>query len=156
MHAPAVHRHEQLTLDDWQARMQRQGLRLTQGRIETVKHLMSHPHSSATDTHEALVTGLPKLTLQSVHNIMNDLTACGILRRVDLPGTGGALYEMRGTDNHHHVQCIVCHRIEDVDCAVGEAPCLHPSDTHGMRIVEAAVTFRGLCATCEEPPTRNV
>ncbi|MBU3995269.1 MAG: transcriptional repressor, partial [Actinobacteria bacterium] len=58
-------------------------------------------------------------------------------------------------DNHHHVQCIVCHRIEDVDCVVGEAPCLTPHDAHGMRVLEASVTFRGVCAACDGDPSTS-
>lgn len=151
MHTSPNQLHEQRALDGWQVEMHAQGLRVTQGRLEALKYLMRHPHSSVGDTHEALSQQLPKLTLQSVHNIVNDLTQCGILRRIDLPGTGSALYETRIGDNHHHVQCVVCNRIEDVDCATGAAPCLHPSETHGIRILEASVTFRGVCAECDAP-----
>jgi len=71
------------------------------------------------------------------------------VQRVNLPDVGSALYELRSDDNHHHVQCVSCGRVEDVSCAIGAAPCLHPSHDHGMRILEAAVTYRALCHECE-------
>lgn len=133
-------------------RLRAHGLRATSGRVAALGYLEEHPHSSAAEIHAALADELPSLSTQSVHNIVHDLTSCGILRRIDLPDSGSALYEPRIGDNHHHVQCIVCHRIEDVPCAVGSAPCLLPGDTHGMRIVEAAVTFRGICPDCDADP----
>lgn len=126
-----------------------QGLRVTSGRVAALGYIEQHPHSSVADIYAALEDELPSLSPQSVHNIVHDLTDCGILRRVSLPHSGSALYEAQLEDNHHHVQCIVCHRIEDVPCAEGAAPCLAPSQDHGMRIIEATVTFRGICTDCE-------
>lgn len=137
------------TPEQWGERLRARGLRVTQGRVAALCYVDEHPHSSAADIHAALADELPSLSQQSVHNIANDLTECGILRRVDLPDSGSALYEPLHGDNHHHVQCVVCHRIEDVMCVVGEAPCLTPHTDHGMRILEASVTFRGMCAECE-------
>ncbi|MFT3876598.1 MAG: Fur family transcriptional regulator [Propioniciclava sp.] len=129
------------------------GLRVTAGRVATIIHVRAHPHSSASEVHTALAGDLPSLSVQSVHNIVQDLSECGILRRVELPDSGGARYEVERLDNHHHVQCVVCHRIEDVECAEGRAPCLTPSDTHGMRIIEASLTFRGICRDCDAEPS---
>lgn len=125
------------------------GLRVTLGRIAALHFVDAHPHVSVGQIHSALVNQLPSLSAQSVHNITNDLAERGILRRIDLPDTSSALFETRVADNHHHIQCIVCRRIEDIECVIGEAPCLAPGHAHGMRLIEAAVTFRGLCAECD-------
>ena len=65
-----------------------------------------------------------------------------------------ARYESRVGDNHHHMVCRSCSAITDVDCAVGEAPCLTASDDHGYSIDEAEVTYWGLCPDCSaaRPP----
>lgn len=141
--------------EHWGTLLRERGLRITEGRVTALSFIEAHPHSSAAAVHAALAPGHPSLSQQSVHNIVNDLSEHGLLRRIDLPDTGSALYETRTGDNHHHVQCIVCHRVEDIDCVVGEAPCMHPNHPHGMRLLEAAVTFRGVCAACDaaEQPT---
>ena len=135
--------------EEWSAVLRASGLRSTAGRVAALGYLADHPHSSAGDVHAGLAGALPSLTLQSVHNIAHDLTEHGLLRRVNLPDSDSSLYETRIGDNHHHVQCVICHRIEDIECVVGEAPCLSPDHTHGMRLLEATVTFRGVCAACE-------
>ena len=138
----------------WSARLREHGLRATGGRIAALDYLDMHPHSSAAEVHAGLHGELASLTMQTVHNIVHDLSECGILRRIDLPDSGSALYETRSGDNHHHVQCVQCRRIEDIDCVVGAAPCLTPDHTHGMRLLEAAVVFRGICADCDsQTPT---
>ncbi|MCU1598814.1 MAG: Fur family transcriptional regulator, stress-responsive regulator [Actinomycetota bacterium] len=123
------------------------GLRATVGRLEVLKALEEHPHSDADRLHGLVAPGLPRLSIQSVHNVLSDLTRAGLVRRIE-PARSAALYERRIDDNHHHVVCTECGAVADVDCVVGSAPCLHPSDSAGYRIEEAEVTFWGRCAKC--------
>ena len=73
-----------------------------------------------------------------------------------------ALYETRVGDNHHHAICISCGRVEDVECAVGHAPCLTPhwdEGTQPMTIQIADVMYQGICGDCQRaqklPSERN-
>lgn len=126
------------------------GLRVTVQRVAVLESLSAHPHASAELVHSALPSHVSGVALPTVHGILNDLTGAGLVRRVNLPDAASALYEVQHElDNHHHVQCIECGRVEDVACAIGEAPCLHPSHDHGMRILEASVTYRAICSECE-------
>lgn len=147
-----MHRYPTTTPAEWAEQLRAHGLRVTSGRVAALGYIEAHPHSSVSATHAALSKSLPSLSQQSVHNITHDLTDCGLLRRVDLPDAGSALYETRAHDNHHHVQCVVCHRIENIDCEIGVAPCINPDETRGMRLIEATVTYRGVCADCEGSP----
>ncbi|GAC1324394.1 MAG: hypothetical protein NVSMB16_17040 [Acidimicrobiales bacterium] len=47
-----------------------------------------------------------------------------------------------------HVVCRTCGVIADVDCAVGDTPCLTASNNQGFAIDEAEVTYWGRCPTC--------
>lgn len=141
---------QQVTPDaEWADRLRANGLRVTAGRLAALRYLEQHPHSSVASICGAIESEIASISQQSVHNIAHDLTDRGLLRRIDLPGSGSTLYETRTRDNHHHVQCVVCHRVEDVDCEIGAAPCIVPEHVHGMRLLEADVTFRGVCADCE-------
>ncbi len=131
-------------------RLHAAGLRVTAQRTAVIDALLSMPHASADTVYKNVREAVPGIALATVHSILGDLTDAGLVRRVNLPDVGSALYEMQhADDNHHHVQCVGCGRVEDVPCAVGAAPCLHPSRDHGMRIIEAAVTYRALCPECE-------
>lgn len=137
-------------LHDAPERIRAAGLRVTVQRVAVLGALSSRPHTSAEAVHSSLRDELSGVALPTVHGILNDLTDAGIVRRVSLPDAASALYEVQHTfDNHHHLQCVDCGRVEDVACAVGVAPCLHPSHDHGMRILEASVTYRAICSDCE-------
>ena len=84
---------------------------------------------------------------QAVYDALGVLTDAGLIRRIHPPGSV-ARYESRVGDNHHHVVCRACGAIADVDCAVGEAPCLTADDTHGFVIDEAEVIYWGVCPAC--------
>lgn len=131
-------------------RLRAAGLRVTVQRVAVLDALASRPHASADAVFTALREKLSGVALPTVHGILGDLTGAGIVRRVSLPDAASALYEVQHEfDNHHHLQCVECGRVEDVACAVGEAPCLNPSHDHGMRIIEASVTYRAICSDCE-------
>ncbi|MGY1551005.1 Fur family transcriptional regulator [Microbacterium sp. A588] len=131
-------------------RLRAAGLRVTMQRVAVINTLTARPHASAETVHSSLRSILSGVALPTVHSILGDLTGVGIVRRVSLPDAPSALYEVQhADDNHHHLQCVECGRVEDVACAVGEAPCLHPSHDHGMRILEASVTYRAICSDCE-------
>lgn len=137
------------TIADFPARLREAGLRVTTQRVHVLESLRQRPHASADGVFAGIRDDLPGIAPATVHGILNDLTTAGIVRRVSLPDVGSALYELQSDDNHHHLQCVGCGRVEDVACAVGAAPCMHPSHDHGMRILEAAVTYRALCHECE-------
>lgn len=129
--------------------MREHGLRVTRGRLAVLEVLEKHPHSSAETVVAMVHQELPDVSIQSVYNVLNDLTEQGILRRF-APPHSPALYETRVNDNHHHAICTSCGRVEDVDCAVGHAPCLTPSDSHGMVIQIADVLYQGICEDCRK------
>ena len=132
-----------------ETRLRNAGLRVTAQRVAVLHALDTRPHASADALHGDLRAIVPGIALATVHGVVKDLATAGIVRRVSLPDIGSALYEIESDDNHHHLQCVRCGRVEDVACAVGEAPCLHPSHDHGMRVIEASVTFRAICHECE-------
>ncbi|GIE31181.1 transcriptional repressor [Actinoplanes italicus] len=132
---------------DSEARLRAVSLRVTRPRLAVMAALRDHPHVD-TDTVIALVRGdLPTVSHQAVYDVLRALTDAGLVRRIQ-PAGATARYEMRVRDNHHHVVCRSCGTIADVDCSVGNAPCLIASDDHGFVIDEAEVVYWGTCPTC--------
>lgn len=123
------------------------GLRTTAGRVAVLEALGSMPHTDAERLFRAVSKDVPT-SIQSVHNILADLTSAGLIRRIE-PAGSAALYERRVGDNHHHVVCTDCGAVGDVDCVIGEAPCLTPSSSMGFTVHTAEVTFWGLCPQCQ-------
>lgn len=123
------------------------GLRVTAPRVAAVEALRVGSHATADQVYERVVDSLPGTSLQAMYVVLAALTGAGIVRRIE-PAGSPARYELRIGDNHHHVVCSLCGAIEDVECVVGEAPCLAPSDASGYRVQTAEVTFWGLCPAC--------
>jgi Fe2+ or Zn2+ uptake regulation protein len=130
-------------------RLREAGLRVTSGRIALLNVLEQTPHSDAVTVHRTLLAADAGTSIQSVHNVLADLTDAGLLRRIE-PANSPARYELRVGDNHHHIVCTSCGAVADVECVVGHAPCLAPSDTAGFTLASAEVTFWGLCAACQD------
>ena len=135
------------TTGRWSQELRTHGRRVTKQRLAVLTAVEKLPHAVADDVAAAVRGNLPDISLQSVYVVLADLTETGLLRKIEPPHSP-ARYETRVDDNHHHAICTGCGRIEDVDCAVGHAPCLTPENTHGMTIQIADVLYRGICAEC--------
>lgn len=126
------------------------GLRVTAARVALLETVRAGDHLAA----DALATGvrdrLGHISLQAVYEALHSLTAAGLVRRLEPPGSP-ARFEGRVGDNHHHLVCRSCGAVVDVDCAVGHAPCLTASDDRGFSIDEAEVIYWGLCPDCFPP-----
>jgi Fe2+ or Zn2+ uptake regulation protein len=122
-------------------------LRVTNPRVAVLGAVHAHPHADTDSIIGAVRRNLPEVSHQAVYDVLRALTGAGLVRRIQPPGSV-ARYEVRVGDNHHHVVCRSCGAIADVDCAVGEAPCLTASDDNGFAIDEAEVVYWGLCPSC--------
>jgi Fe2+ or Zn2+ uptake regulation protein len=125
------------------------GLKVTAPRVAVLRVLQENPHSSAEAIHAGVSGLLPTSSVQAVYGILAAFTGAGLARRFD-PPQSPALFESRVGDNHHHLVCVRCGAVADVDCVVGEAPCLTPSDASGFAVLAAEVTFSGVCDRCQE------
>jgi Fe2+ or Zn2+ uptake regulation protein len=123
------------------------GLRVTAARVALLETVREGDHLGV----EAITSGVRDrvghISIQAVYDALHALTAAGLLRRIE-PADSPARFERRVGDNHHHAVCRSCGAVADVDCAVGQAPCLTPSDHHGFAIDEAEVIYWGLCPEC--------
>lgn len=158
-------------MEDFADLLRRKGLRNTAQRRAVLTALGRSPHATAPDLEQRIGIGravspsgsspepapgpVPGpvvrapagLSRQGLYNVLDDLTRAGLVRRIE-PAGSPARYELRVGDNHHHLVCRECGRVEDVDCAVGKAPCLEPADDRGFVIDEAEITWWGLCGPC--------
>ena len=127
------------------------GLRVTRPRLAVMSAVAALPHADTDAVIGAVRQELPSVSHQAVYDSLNTLTGARLIRRIQPLGSV-ARYESRVGDNHHHVVCRSCGAIADVDCAVGEAPCLDASDDHGFVIDEAEVIYWGQCPDCSTTP----
>jgi Fe2+ or Zn2+ uptake regulation protein len=132
---------------DLQQLLRGAALRVTRPRVAVLSAVHAHSHADTESIIGAVRRDLPEVSHQAVYDVLRVLTGAGLVRRIQ-PSGSVARYESRVADNHHHMVCRSCGLIADVDCAVGEAPCLTASDDQGFSLDEAEVTYWGLCPEC--------
>lgn len=132
-------------------RLRMADLRVTRQRLAVLEAVHANAHADTDTIFNAVRGGLPDISRQAVYDVLSALTAARLVRRIQPLGLV-ARYESRVGDNHHHVVCRSCGAISDVDCAVGEAPCLTPADgdnvLDGFVVDEAEVIYWGMCPNC--------
>lgn len=122
-------------------------LRVTRPRLAVLAAAYANPHADTETLIGAVRDDAGDVSHQAVYDVLRALTSVGLLRRIQ-PSGSVARYETRVGDNHHHVVCTDCGAIGDVDCAVGDAPCLDPVEDNGFVIREAEVIYWGQCPDC--------
>ena len=123
------------------------GLRVTRPRTAVLSAVHDHPHADTDSIISVVRRDYGDVSHQAVYDVLRALTDRGLVRRFQPTGSL-ARYEARAGDNHHHVVCRSCGAITDVDCAIGETPCLTASDGAGYQIDEAEVVYWGRCPRC--------
>jgi Fe2+ or Zn2+ uptake regulation protein len=141
--------------DDDVVVLRERGLHVTAQRLAVLRALAATPHSTADAVAEAVRAELGAISRQAVYDSLGALTDARLLRRIE-PAGSAARYERRVGDNHHHLVCRTCGAMVDVDCAVGDVPCLTPLDDAGYEVDEAEVVYWGRCPGCLQAPPTSV
>jgi Fur family transcriptional regulator, stress-responsive regulator len=139
------------TTVDYEQVLRGADLRVTKPRLAVLTAVYDHPHADTHSLIDAVRDELGEVSPQAVYDVLRALTDANLVRRIE-PAGSVARYESRVGDNHHHVICRGCGTIADVDCAVGETPCLTATETHGFTIDEAEVIYWGTCSNCRKEP----
>ena len=139
---------------DFQQLLRDSGLRVTRQRLAVLDALVELAHADTESVIAAVRRDLPEVSHQAVYDSLRTLTTAGLARRIQPTGSV-ARYEARVGDNHHHLVCRSCGAITDVDCAVGQVPCLTAADDHGYVVDEAEVIYWGVCPRCAASPDQT-
>lgn len=135
--------------DDVARLLRSSGLQVTAQRLAIMRAVSSRPHATADDIAGDVRAIIGSISRQAVYDTLGVLVERKLVRRIQ-PAGSAARFEDRIGDNHHHLICRSCGVTVDVDCAVGERPCLVAADNHGFAIDEAEVIYWGICASCRD------
>ena len=136
-----------VTPHDHEGVLRGHGLQVTAQRLAVLRAVANGSHCTADEIEQAVRAEIGAISRQAVYDALGTLTEKGILRRIQ-PAGSPARYEDRVGDNHHHLICRACGRMIDVDCAVGDTPCLTAADDAGYEVDEAEVIYWGRCPDC--------
>ena len=131
-------------------RFRSEGLKVTPQRQAVFQVLYdNHVHPTAEAVHAEILRELPMVSLRTVYQTLNDLTAMGELGHIHV-GTGSTRFDPN-VEPHHHLVCDACGRVVDV---AADPEVAIPAGRHdGFTVTRTEIVFRGLCATCSTPST---
>ena len=127
--------------------LRQHGVQVTAQRLAIMRAVRSRPHATADELTDDVRAVIGSISRQAVYDTLGVLVDKDLVRRIQ-PAGSAARFEDRVGDNHHHLICRACTTTLDINCAVGEVPCLTADDDHGFEIDEAEVIFWGRCPKC--------
>jgi len=113
--------------------------------LEELKKVICHP--TAAELYEITRARMPKISLGTVYRNLELLAQNGVIQKLEI---GGAEARFDGNpEQHYHVRCIRCERVDDVhdlpeDFVQGEVRSLAGYDIVGFRL-----EFLGVCPDCQ-------
>ena len=134
--------------------LRERGVQVTAQRVALMRAVAEHPHATADILADQVRAVIGTVSRQAVYDSLGVLVDRGLLRRIQ-PAGSPARYEGRVGDNPHHLICRECGATVDVDCAVGDTPCLTAAEDHGFSIEEAEVVYWGVCSECQNAEETN-
>jgi len=120
--------------------------------VEELMKLRSHP--SADELYDRVRKRLPRISLGTVYRNLEVLSREGVIHRLD---SGGSPKRFDGApDEHTHIRCIRCGRIDDLPSGAKLAGCDRDIvKGTGYRVLERRVEFLGLCPACRKRRARS-
>jgi Fe2+ or Zn2+ uptake regulation protein len=106
----------------------------------------SPAHVTPEQLHAELAPRLPSLSPATIYGTLDLLDDLGLVRRVSTP-RGGTVYDSR-IDDHHHVICRSCGRIEDVEAPLDTGAVERAARAIDFQVDHRQLAISGLCAAC--------
>ena len=146
--------HRGVSLEEFRRRCREAGLAVTHQREMIYRAVLeSKGHPSPEAIYERVKREIPAISLATVYKNIHAFLEAGLLREVSLHH--GRLRLESNPAEHHHLVCVRCKAILDLDEDVVEPVHLRRKPPAGYRILRYSVEFRGLCPACAGKTTRN-
>lgn len=113
--------------------------------LEELRKLTTHP--TAAMLYALVRERLPKISLGTVYRNLEMLHRLGMIKKLEF---GGDEARYDGTvEQHDHLMCVNCGRIDDVHDAPPVMPDINPHEMGGYKILSYRFEYLGVCPQCQ-------
>ncbi|HEX9547406.1 MAG TPA: Fur family transcriptional regulator [Acidimicrobiales bacterium] len=145
---------EEATISELVQRLRDRGWRLTAQRRVVAEVLAGeHIHLTADAVYSRAQRLLPEISLATVYNTLNELVDMGEVLDIST-GDGPRRYDPNTTAAHHHLYCVGCGALRDVNPEGTDRLALPASQQHGFELLDVDIVFRGRCPDCRTTATK--
>ena len=117
--------------------------------LDELCHLKSHP--TAAELYAVVRQRLPRISLGTVYRNLEVLHEDGVINKLEFAGA-----ESRFDGNieqHYHVRCTECGRVEDIFPLDSEQTLSQPAELAGFQVTGYRLEYFGICPGCRNRPT---
>jgi Fur family ferric uptake transcriptional regulator len=125
------------------------GLKVTMPRLKILQSLenATKRHMSAEDVYRKLVKTGEEIGLATIYRVLTQFEAAGLVKRHNFEG-GHSVFEIDEGDQHDHLVCIQCGRVEEfVDEVIKERQQKIAAQT-GFIMTDYSLNIYGVCEDC--------
>ena len=124
-------------------------LRMTRQRRAILQELRdANSHLTADDVYDAVRRRLPKISLGTVYRNLEILSESGAIRKLEI-GSTQKLFDGR-PENHYHIRCVRCGRVDDVPVKPDSAVENTFRDVCDYQVIGHQLLLIGVCPVCRE------
>jgi Fe2+ or Zn2+ uptake regulation protein len=135
-------------LEDWKNKLKTVGIRCTEQRLEVLNILIEQTKPlTAKEIYNKLETAKISLRLSTIYRTLNILEDNNLVKKLDL-NSQESKFELIGEKHHHHLVCVACNEIIDLDCPLEKFETKLYSET-GYKIADHRIKFYGVCPDCQ-------
>ena len=138
------------TKQDIVEQLKQLGERITMSRLAVIQALCElGGHQTTQSIQQYLETqGIP-VPEPTVYRVLQWLKDLAFVSQTDL-GQSGTTYELLSTPPHHHLVCLACGHVQNLDDAAMVPLRTHLQETYGFEPRIDHMAIFGLCQTCQE------
>ena len=127
-------------------------LRMTNQREMILRELKkSKGHLTADELYERVKKYMPRISLATVYRNLEILSDVKMIQKLEISGRQKRFDSE--LEDHDHIYCIGCQRIDNLDIGEGIVE-LPVGDAHGYTITGRRLEVTGLCPKCQEKTTK--
>lgn len=127
----------------------KKNLRMTHQRdiiLQELRQCTDHP--TADELYERVKKKLPRISLATVYRNLEILSESGSIGKIEISGRQKRFdWEV---EQHNHIYCVDCHRVDNIRLAEHEGEDLQPENDRGYWIAGCRIEFTGLCPECQK------
>jgi len=107
-------------------------------------------HPTADQVYEQVRRRLPTISRTTVYRVLDSLVGLGLITKICHPGSA-ARFDPK-VHRHHHLVCLYCERIMDLEEQRLNRIAWPDVRRYGFEIRDYHIHFRGVCAGCRQAP----
>ena len=111
-----------------------------------------HIHLTADAIYGRAQRILPEISLATVYNTLNELVDMGEVLEIST-GEGPKRYDPNAMVPHHHLYCVQCGTLRDVNPDGTDGLAVPTGQQHGFELLDVEIVFRGRCPDCQAAVT---